>query len=360
MGCEQLVQHAKVSKNRKFIPHFRENLARPLDKGGVGVVYLPCNPQSAASVREVINTANRLIHRVTAEVINPFQQLSTLYRHVVDTSPPPRAHRRSGLQPRRSIVPSVHSRTATRFTAEPQHCRPVSRCTAHRSTVLFASLRRFPAVPQHCRPAFRCTASLLHRSISVFFPLYRGTALPLLRFISVQRHCSTGLPFAALPLRRFAGFGPFCSKTLSCSLFFLFRDASPPLSRDVCLPGVGSGRLPGGLGNGAPDAAAALRSAPEIPFHILARAIPPPAVESRPLRLSRTGTQDGGAGRRRGKRRRSGRGEEEDMKGEERGKGAVGTLTWRGGATLPGRNSGEPRLGRTGPLTGRASDEPGP
>lgn len=193
MGCEQLVQHAKVSKNRKFIPHFRENLARPLDKGGVGVVYLPCNPQSAASVREVINTANRLIHRVTAEVINPFQQLSTLYRHVVDTSPPP-----SGAPP-------------LRFTAAPQHCSigsqphryPVSRCTAHRSTVLFASLRRFPAVPQHCRPAFRCTASLLHRSISVFFPLYRGTALPLLRFISVQRHCSTGLPFAALPLRRF-------------------------------------------------------------------------------------------------------------------------------------------------------------
>lgn len=220
MGCEQLVQHAKVSKNRKFIPHFRENLARPLDKGGVGVVYLPCNPQSAASVREVINTANRLIHRVTAEVINPFQQLSTLYRHVVDTSPP------LG----RTAAP-VYSRAAAlfhRFTAEPQHCRPVSRCTAHRSTVLFASLCRFPAVPQHCRPAFRCTASLLHRSISVFFPLYRGTALPLLRFISVQRHCSTGLPFAALPLRRFAGFGPFCSKTLSCSLFFLFRDASPP------------------------------------------------------------------------------------------------------------------------------------
>lgn len=48
------------------------------------------------------------------------------------------------------------------------------------------------------------------------------------------------------------------------------------------------------------------------------------------------------------------------MKGEERGKGAVGTLTWRGGATLPGRNSGEPRLGRTGPLTGRAPDGPGP
>lgn len=177
MGCEQLVQHAKVSKNRKFIPHFRENLARPLDKGGVGVVYLPCNPQSAASVREVINTANRLIHRVTAEVINPFQQLSTLYRHVVDTSPPPRAHRRSGLQPRRSIVPSVHSRTATRFPAAPLTAAPFY---LHRSAVfppchsiavlLFAvpllccteaslSFSRFTAAPFHL-----CTAALLHRS----------------------------------------------------------------------------------------------------------------------------------------------------------------------------------------------------
>lgn len=218
MGCEQLVQHAKVSKNRKFIPHFRENLARPLDKGGVGVVYLPCNPQSAASVREVINTANRLIHRVTAEVINPFQQLSTLYRHVVDTSPPP-----SGAPP-------------LRFTAAPQHCSigsqphryPVSRCTAHRSTVLFASLRRFPAVPQHCRPAFRCTASLLHRSISVFFPLYRGTALPLLRFISVQRHCSTGLPFAALPFRRFAVSAPSARKPFPALCFSFSGMPLPP------------------------------------------------------------------------------------------------------------------------------------
>lgn len=345
MGCEQLVQHAKVSKNRKFIPHFRENLARPLDKGGVEVVYLPCNPQSAASVREVINTANRLIHRVTAEVINPFQQLSTLYRHVVDASPPPRAHRRSGLQPRRSIVPSVHSRTATRFPAAPLTAAPFY---LHRSAVfppchsiavlLFAvpllccteaslSFSRFTAAPFHL-----CTAALLHRSS------LRGSA--------------------ASPLRRFR---PLLLENPFLLFVFPFPGClSPPLSRDVCLPGVGSGRLPGGLGNGAPDAAAALRSAPEIPFHILARAIPPPAVESRPLRLSRTGTQDGGAGRRRGKRRRSGRGEEEDMKGEERGKGAVGTLTWRGGATLPGRNSGEPRLGRTGPLTGRAPDEPGP
>lgn len=350
MGCEQLVQHAKVSKNRKFIPHFRENLARPLDKGGVEVVYLPCNPQSAASVREVINTANRLIHRVTAEVINPFQQLSTLYRHVVDTSPPPRAHRRSGLQPRCSIVPSVHSRTATRFPAAPLTAAPFY---LHRSAVfppchsiavlLFAvpllccteASLSFPALPRHrftAAPFHLCTAALLHRSS------LRGSA--------------------ASPLRRF---WPLLLENPFLLFVFPFPGClSPPLSRDVCLPGVGSGRLPGGLGNGAPDAAAALRSAPEIPFHILARAIPPPAVESRPLRLSRTGTQDGGAERRRGKRRRSGRGEEEDMKGEERGKGAVGTLTWRGGATLPGRNSGEPRLGRTGPLTGRAPDEPGP
>lgn len=190
MGCEQLVQHAKVSKNRKFIPHFRENLARPLDKGGVGVVYLPCNPQSAASVREVINTANRLIHRVTAEVINPFQQLSTLYRHVVDTSPPPRAHRRSGLQPRRSIVPSVHSRTATRFPAAPLTAAPFY---LHRSAVfppchsiavlLFAvpllccteaslSFSRFTAAPFHL-----CTAALLHRS-----SLRGSAASPLRRF----------------------------------------------------------------------------------------------------------------------------------------------------------------------------------
>lgn len=206
MGCEQLVQHAKVSKNRKFIPHFRENLARPLDKGGVGVVYLPCNPQSAASVREVINTANRLIHRVTAEVINPFQQLSTLYRHVVDTSPP------LG----RTAAP-VYSRAAAlfhRFTAEPQHCRPVSRCTAHRSTVLFASLRRFPAVPQHCRPAFRCTASLLHRSISVFSrftaaPLYRCSVSSLYSGIAPPVFPSRLCRFAASPVSAPSARKPF-------------------------------------------------------------------------------------------------------------------------------------------------------
>ena len=265
---------------------------------------MPCNPQSAASVREVINTANRLIHRVTAEVINPFQQLSTLYRHVVDTSPPP-----SGAPP-------------LRFTAAPQHCSigsqphryPVSRCTAHRSTVLFASLRRFPAVPQHCRPAFRCTASLLHRSISVFFPLYRCSVSSLYSGIAPPVFPSRLCRFAASPVSAPSARKPFPALCFSFSGMPL-----PPLSRDVCLPGVGSGRLPGGLGNGAPDATAALRTAPEIPFHILARAIPPPAVESRPLRLSRTGTQDGGAGRRRGKRRRRGRGEEGggEMKGRK-------------------------------------------
>lgn len=262
MGCEQLVQHAKVSKNRKFIPHFRENLARPLDKGGVGVVYLPCNPQSAASVREVINTANRLIHRVTAEVINPFQQLSTLYRHVVDTSPPP-----SGAPP-------------LRFTAAPQHCSigsqphryPVSRCTAHRSTVLFASLRRFPAVPQHCRPAFAvpllcCTEASLSFSRFTAAPLYRCSVSSLYSGIAPPVFPSRLCRFAASPVSAPSARKPFPALCFSFSGMPL-----PPLSRDVCLPGVGSGRLPGGLGNGAPDAAAALRSAPEIPFHILARA----------------------------------------------------------------------------------------
>lgn len=154
---------------------------------------MPCNPQSAASVREVINTANRLIHRVTAEVINPFQQLSTLYRHVVDTSPPP-----SGAPP-------------LRFTAAPQHCSiglqlnrsivarfPAAPLTAapfylHRSAVfppchsiavlLFAvpllccteaslSFSRFTAAPFHL-----CTAALLHRS-----SLRGSAASPLRRF----------------------------------------------------------------------------------------------------------------------------------------------------------------------------------
>ena len=350
MGCEQLVQHAKVSKNRKFIPHFRENLALPLDKGGVGVVYLPCNPQSAASVREVINTANRLIHRVTAEVINPFQQLSTLYRHVVDTSPP------LG----RTAAP-VYSRAAAlfhRFTAAPLPGSPLHRSPQHRFICIAPPFsRRATALPS-CFSLYRFSVAPKHLCLFPALPRHRFTAAPFHLCTAALLHRSSLRGSAASPLRRFR---PLLLENPFLLFVFPFPGClSPPLSRDVCLPGVGSGRLPGGLGNGAPDAAAALRSAPEIPFHILARAIPPPAVESRPLRLSRTGTQDGGAGRRRGKRRRSGRGEEEDMKGEERGKGAVGTLTWRGGATLPGRNSGEPRLGGAVPLPRRAGEAPGP
>lgn len=218
MGCEQLVQHAKVSKNRKFIPHFRENLARPLDKGGVGVVYLPCNPQSAASVREVINTANRLIHRVTAEVINPFQQLSTLYRPVVDTSPPPRAHRRSGLQPRRSIVPSVHSRTATRFPAAPLTAAPFY---LHRSAV-------FPpchsiAVLLFAVPLLCCTEASLSFSRFTAAPLYRCSVSSLYSGIAPPVFPSRLCRFAASPVS-----APSARKPFPALCFFLFRDASPP------------------------------------------------------------------------------------------------------------------------------------
>lgn len=213
MGCEQLVQHAKVSKNRKFIPHFRENLARPLDKGGVGVVYLPCNPQSAASVREVINTANRLIHRVTAEVINPFQQLSTLYRHVVDTSPPPpRAHRRSGLQPRRSIVPSVHSRTATRFPAAPLTAAPFY---LHRSAV-------FPpchsiAVLLFAVPLLCCTEASLSFSRFTAAPLYRCSVSSLYSGIAPPVFPSRFCRFAASPVSAPSARKPFPALCFSFS-----------------------------------------------------------------------------------------------------------------------------------------------
>lgn len=185
MGCEQLVQHAKVSKNRKFIPHFRENLARPLDKGGVEVVYLPCNPQSAASVREVINTANRLIHRVTAEVINPFQQLSTLYRHVVDTSPPP-----SGAPP-------------LRFTAAPQHCS--IGLQLNRSIVA-----RFPAAPLTAAPFY------LHRS-AVFPPCHSIAVL----LFAVPLLCCTE---ASLSFSRFTA-----APLYRCSVSSLYSGIAPPV-----------------------------------------------------------------------------------------------------------------------------------
>ena len=349
MGCEQLVQHAKVSKNRKFIPHFRENLARPLDKGGVGVVYLPCNPQSAASVREVINTANRLIHRVTAEVINPFQQLSTLYRHVVDTSPPlgrtaaPVYSRAAALFHRFTAAPlpglQLNRSIVARFPAAPLTAAPFY---LHRSAV-------FPpchsiAVLLFAVPLLCCTEASLSFSRFTAAPLYRCSVSSLYSGIAPPVFPSRLCRFAASPVSAPSARKPFPA------LCFSFSGMPLP-------PFPGMSVCPASAPAGYPEA-----SATEPPTRRQLSAPHPksPAVESRPLRLSRTGTQDGGAGRRRGKRRRSGRGEEEDMKGEERGKGAVGTLTWRGGATLPGRNSGEPRLGRTGPLTGRAPDEPGP
>ena len=258
MGCEQLVQHAKVSKNRKFIPHFRENLARPLDKGGVGVVYLPCNPQSAASVREVINTANRLIHRVTAEVINPFQQLSTLYRHVVDTSPPLRAHRRSGLQPRCSIVPSVHSRTATRFPAAPLTAAPFY---LHRSAV-------FPpchsiAVLLFAVPLLCCTEASLSFSRFTAAPLYRCSVSSLYSGIAPPVFPSRLCRFAASPVS-----APSARKPFPALCFFLFRDASPP-------PFPGMSVCPASAPAGYPEA-----SATEPPTR---RQLPAPHPKSRSI-----------------------------------------------------------------------------
>lgn len=192
MGCEQLVQHAKVSKNRKFIPHFRENLARPLDKGGVGVVYLPCNPQSAASVREVINTANRLIHRVTAEVINPFQQLSTLYRHIVDTS----------LPLGRTAAP-VYSRAAAlfhRFTAAPLPGLQLNR----------SIIARFPAAPLTAAPFY------LHRS-AVFPPCHSIAVL----LFAVPLLCCTE---ASLSFSRFTA-----APLYRCSVSSLYSGIAPPV-----------------------------------------------------------------------------------------------------------------------------------
>lgn len=195
MGCEQLVQHAKVSKNRKFIPHFRENLARPLDKGGVGVVYLPCNPQSAASVREVINTANRLIHRVTAEVINPFQQLSTLYRHVVDTSPP------LG----RTAAP-VYSRAAAlfhRFTAAPLPGFPLHRSPQHRFICIAPPFfRRATALPS-CFSLYRFSVAPKHLCLFPALPRHRFTAAPFHLCTAALLHRSSLRGSAASPLRRF-------------------------------------------------------------------------------------------------------------------------------------------------------------
>lgn len=224
MGCEQLVQHAKVSKNRKFIPHFRENLARPLDKGGVGVVYLPCNPQSAASVREVINTANRLIHRVTAEVINPFQQLSTLYRHVVDTSPP------LG----RTAAP-VYSRAAAlfhRFTAAPLPGFPLHRSLQHRFICIAPPFsRRATALPS-CFSLYRFSVAPKHLCLFPALPRHRFTAAPFHLCTAALLHRSSLRGSAASPLRRFR---PLLLENPFLLFVFPFPGClSPPLSRDVC------------------------------------------------------------------------------------------------------------------------------
>lgn len=192
MGCEQLVQHAKVSKNRKFIPHFRENLARPLDKGGVGVVYLPCNPQSAASVREVINTANRLIHRATAEVINPFQQLSTLCRHFA----PPLG---------RTAAP-VYSRAAAlfhRFTAAPLPGFPLHRSPQHRFICIAPPFsRRATALPS-CFSLYRFSVAPKHLCLFPALPRHRFTAAPFHLCTAALLHRSSLRGSAVSPLRRF-------------------------------------------------------------------------------------------------------------------------------------------------------------
>lgn len=228
MGCEQLVQHAKVSKNRKFIPHFRENLARPLDKGGVGVVYLPCNPQSAASVREVINIANRLIHRVTAEVINPFQQLSTLYRHIVDTSLPlgrtaaPVYSRAAALFHRFTAAPlpglQLNRSIVARFPAAPLTAAPFY---LHRSAV-------FPpchsiAVLLFAVPLLCCTEASLSFSRFTAAPLYRCSVSSLYSGIAPPVFPSRLCRFAASPVS-----APSARKPFPALCFFLFRDASPP------------------------------------------------------------------------------------------------------------------------------------
>lgn len=213
MGCEQLVQHAKVSKNRKFIPHFRENLARPLDKGGVGVVYLPCNPQSAASVREVINTANRLIHRATAEVINPFQQLSTLCRHFA----PPLG---------RTAAP-VYSRAAAlfhRFTAAPLPGFPLHRSPQHRFICIAPPFsRRATALPS-CFSLYRFSVAPKHLCLFPALPRHRFTAAPFHLCTAALLHRSSLRGSAASPLRRFR---PLLLETPF--LLFVFSFSGMPL-----------------------------------------------------------------------------------------------------------------------------------
>lgn len=196
MGCEQLVQHAKVSKNRKFIPHFRENLARPLDKGGVEVVYLPCNPQSAASVREVINTANRLIH------IELRPKLSTRFnsfRHFIDTL--------STLRPPLGCTAApVYSRAAAlfhRFTAAPLPGFPLHRSPQHRFICIAPPFsRRATALPS-CFSLYRFSVAPKHLCLFPALPRHRFTAAPFHLCTAALLHRSSLRGSAASPLRRF-------------------------------------------------------------------------------------------------------------------------------------------------------------
>lgn len=156
---------------------------------------MPCNPQSAASVREVINTANRLIHRVTAEVINPFQQLSTLYRHVVDTSSP------FG----RTAAP-VYSRAAAlfhRFTAAPLPGFPLHRSPQHRFICIAPPFsRRATALPS-CFSLYRFSVAPKHLCLFPALPRHRFTAAPFHLCTAALLHRSSLRGSAASPLRRF-------------------------------------------------------------------------------------------------------------------------------------------------------------
>lgn len=323
MGCEQLVQHAKVSKNRKFIPHFRENLARPLDKGGVGVVYLPCNPQSAASVREVINTANRLIHRVTAEVINPFQQLSTLYRHVVDTSPPlgrtaaPVYSRAAALFHRFTAAPlpglQLNRSIVARFPAAPLTAAPFY---LHRSAV-------FPpchsiAVLLFAVPLLCCTEASLSFSRFTAAPLYRCSVSSLYSGIAPPVFPSRLCRFAASPVSAPSARKPFPALCFSFSGMPLPPFPGCLSARRRLRPATRRPRQRSPRRGGSSP----LRTRNPVPY--LGSGDSTPGGRIAVPAACRTGTQDGGAGRRRGKRSRRGRGEEEEMKWRK-----VGKVRWR-------------------------------
>lgn len=153
--------------------------------------------------------------------------------------PPPRAHRRSGLQPRRSIVPSVHSRTATRFPAAPLTAAPFY---LHRSAV-------FPpchsiAVLLFAVPLLCCTEASLSFSRFTAAPLYRCSVSSLYSGIAPPVFPSRLCRFAASPVS-----APSARKPFPALCFFLFRDASPP-------PFPGMSVCPASAPAGYPEASA--------------------------------------------------------------------------------------------------------